>query len=161
MPPAPVVYAGASLLLPEGYTLTSSDDSGLTASNPALDLLQLRAQPTNLPRPMRALLRRNRDQFLQLLGAQAPALLQQTIANQAEAASVEGIETQIIALPAGSALFASTRLVVRGLPRTLALWLLAPPELERFYVLSLSATASLPEVQTLMAPVLASLSLRD
>jgi hypothetical protein len=157
----PVAYAGASLLLPEGYTLTASDASGLTAASPAGDLLQLRAQPTNLPRPMRALLRRNRDQFLQLLSAQAPALLQQTIAAQAESASVEGIQTQIIALPAGSALFASAQLTVRGVARTLALWLLAPPDLERFYVLSLSTVVAqdTAQVQTLMTPVLASLRL--
>ena len=162
---APLSYAGATITLPDGYSLSESDANGLSARNAAGDLLQLRAQPTNLPGPMLALLGRNRDQFLQLLAHQAPALLKQAIATQAgeqaKPLSDRDITTQIVTLPAGSALFTSTRLIVRDSPRTLALWLLASAKLDRFYVLSISAAAESNAVQSLMSPVLSSLTLSD
>ena len=163
MSPTVVTYSGASLLLPEGYSSAASAD-GLLASNPHGDFLQLRAQPSNLPGPILSLLGRNRELFLQLLSAQAPVLLRQAInaqSAQEATASFTPIASELISTPAGSALFASTVLSLRGTQRTLCLWLLASPSLAQFYVLSLSASADLSQVQTLMAPVLTSLSLRD
>jgi len=159
-----VTHAGASFPLPEGYTLGASGPEGLQASDALGGLLQLLAKPVSLPRAMLGLLRGNRDQFLQILGAQVPSLLMQAVAAQADAepsARHSPIASQVVALPSGSALFASTQVFLRGQERTLALWLLAPPSLKQFYVLSLAYPGDLAQAQALMAPTLASLQLRD
>jgi hypothetical protein len=157
------------MLLPEGYSLTAAADATLSAVNPSGDFLQLQVRPSNLPGPMLSLLRHNRAQFLQILGAQAPALLSQAVAAEAAKYSnaplvppvqLEPIDSQVVLLPAGSTLFLSTQFEIRGARRTLVLWLLAPDSLKSFYVLSLSALAPLAEVQSLMAPVLDSLRLQ-
>lgn len=165
MTPTPVSLDSLTLLLPTDYSLTTSSTEGFQASNPSGDLLQLRTQALGIPRPMLSLLRHNRAQFLQILSAQAPALLKQAIAKEAELRSTPidtaAIDSRVVNLPSGAAVCASTQITIRGARRTFALWLLSPPSLQDFYVLSLSAALDLVQAQALLASTLDSLRFQD
>ena len=162
-PTPELTFAGASVTLPPGYTLSVQEKDNLQALGPAGETLQLRSSPTGLPAPALALLRRNRDMFLQVLSAQAPALVKQAVEAKAAAQSeikTDGkVETSIVSIAAGSAIFASTSFSVGGAPFSLVLWLLPSAAMDAFIVISLASPGAVAEAPAKMAPLLASLRL--